>query len=137
MQSDHSTALDSGPDAVAPIAGFDMSRLSAFCAATPAPTAHRGYRVIKRLLDLVAAVMLLVVLSPLMAVIAVAILLDSPGGVFFSQQRAGLRGRPFRLVKFRTMRRGAEDERLDVESLNMTMGPTPLLLQDEARRRER
>ncbi|MQC82548.1 MAG: hypothetical protein DWG79_01620 [Chloroflexi bacterium] len=114
-----------------------MSRLSAFCAATPAPTAHRGYRVIKRLLDLVAAVMLLVVLSPLMAVIAVAILLDSPGGVFFSQQRAGLRGRPFRLVKFRTMRRGAEDERLDVESLNMTMGPTPLLLQDEARRRER
>jgi len=46
--------------------------------------------------------------SPLMAVIAIAIVLDSPGPVFFVQERIGSHGRTFRLVKFRTMRDDAE-----------------------------
>ena len=57
----------------------------------------------KRLLDLTVAAMLLVLLAPLMAVIALLIRLDSRGPVFFRQNRTGLRGRPFAIIKFRSM----------------------------------
>jgi sugar transferase (PEP-CTERM system associated) len=59
---------------------------------------------LRHVVSLVAAAVGLVVTAPLMAVIALAITLDSRGPVFFVQERAGYRGRPFRLVKFRTMR---------------------------------
>jgi exopolysaccharide biosynthesis polyprenyl glycosylphosphotransferase len=55
-------------------------------------------------LSLLASITGLVILSPLFALVAVAIKLDSPGPVLFVQNRAGLRGRPMRLLKFRTMR---------------------------------
>lgn len=58
----------------------------------------------RRGVSLVAAAVGLVVTAPLMAVIALAIKLDSRGPIFFIHERAGYRGRPFRLVKFRTMR---------------------------------
>ncbi len=60
----------------------------------------------KRAFDVVAAGAALVVLSPLFAAIALAVKLDSPGPVFFRQERVGLRGRPFRFLKFRSMRDG-------------------------------
>jgi sugar transferase (PEP-CTERM system associated) len=65
---------------------------------------------VRRLTSLVAAVAGLVVTAPLMAVIALLIRLDSPGPALFVQERAGLDGRPFRLLKFRTMRDPAPDE---------------------------
>jgi exopolysaccharide biosynthesis polyprenyl glycosylphosphotransferase len=55
-------------------------------------------------LSLVVATVALVVLSPLFALLALVISLDSPGPVFFVHDRVGLRGRRFRLLKFRTMR---------------------------------
>jgi exopolysaccharide biosynthesis polyprenyl glycosylphosphotransferase len=55
-------------------------------------------------LSLVVATVALVVLSPLFALLALIITLDSPGPVFFVHDRVGLRGRRFRLLKFRTMR---------------------------------
>lgn len=55
-------------------------------------------------LSLVVSLVLLVVLSPLLALIALAIKLDSPGPVLFVQDRVGLRGKTLRLLKFRTMR---------------------------------
>ncbi len=55
-------------------------------------------------LSLAVSVVALIVFAPLFALIALAIKLDSPGPVFFVQYRVGLRGRPFRLLKFRTMR---------------------------------
>ena len=58
----------------------------------------------RRAVSLVAAAAGFVITAPLMAVIALAIKLDSRGPVFFIHERAGYRGRPFRLVKFRTMR---------------------------------
>ena len=58
---------------------------------------------LKRLLDLLAAAAGLIVLAPVFLFIALAIKLDSPGPVFFRQERVGLRGRPFRIFKFRTM----------------------------------
>jgi exopolysaccharide biosynthesis polyprenyl glycosylphosphotransferase len=55
-------------------------------------------------LSLAVAASALVVLSPLFGVLALLVKLDSPGPVFFVQDRVGLRGRRFRLLKFRTMR---------------------------------
>jgi lipopolysaccharide/colanic/teichoic acid biosynthesis glycosyltransferase len=65
------------------------------------------YRVAKRGLDIVASALGLVVLSPVLATIALAVKVGSPGPVLFRQERVGLDGRPFRIVKFRTMRVGA------------------------------
>jgi exopolysaccharide biosynthesis polyprenyl glycosylphosphotransferase len=57
----------------------------------------------KRVLDLAVAVPLLLLLAPLIAVVAVLVRLDSKGPVFFRQARTGLRGRPFMILKFRSM----------------------------------
>ena len=57
----------------------------------------------KRLLDLLAALFGLLLLAPLFLLIAAAIKLDSPGPVFFRQERVGRHGRHFRIFKFRTM----------------------------------
>ncbi len=65
-------------------------------------------RVIKRLLDFVGSGLGLILTSPLMLAIAVAVKLSSPGPVFFRQRRMGLDGRVFDMLKFRTMREDAE-----------------------------
>ena len=57
----------------------------------------------KRLFDLAGSALALLLLAPLFALIALRIKLDSPGPVFFRQQRVGRGGRPFRIHKFRTM----------------------------------
>jgi exopolysaccharide biosynthesis polyprenyl glycosylphosphotransferase len=62
------------------------------------------HRLVSRAISLMAAVVGLLCLGPLMGLVAVAIKLDSPGPVLFVQLRAGAHGRPFRLLKFRTMR---------------------------------
>lgn len=58
----------------------------------------------KRLLDLAGAAAALVFLLPLLLAVAALVALDSPGGVLFRQERHGLRRRPFRIWKFRSMR---------------------------------
>ena len=65
-------------------------------------------RYVKRLLDIVLSFMGLVVLLPLMAVIAICIRLTSDGPALFLQERIGLHGKPFRMIKFRSMVVGAE-----------------------------
>lgn len=62
----------------------------------------------KHVFDFICAVIGLILLGPVFTIIAIMIRLDSPGPVFFLQQRIGRRGRPFRIVKFRTMVCGAE-----------------------------
>jgi exopolysaccharide biosynthesis polyprenyl glycosylphosphotransferase len=64
---------------------------------------------VKRAIDVATSATLLVVLSPLLLVIAAAIKLDGPGPVVFSQVRAGVGGRPFRMLKFRSMVVDAEE----------------------------
>lgn len=58
---------------------------------------------LKRLVDLIVASVALVVSLPVFLVVALLIKRDSPGPVFFRQERVGLNGRPFRIFKFRTM----------------------------------
>jgi len=74
----------------------------------PTPLEFRGNRVLKRLLDLALTVPALVLLSPLLALIAAAVKMDSPGPVLYRQERIGLGGRPFGMLKFRSMRADAE-----------------------------
>lgn len=76
----------------------------------------RGQLALKRALDVAGAAVLLVVLSPVMLALAVAIKLDSPGPVFFRQERVGRYGEPFRIFKFRTMVVGAEGRGAQVTS---------------------
>lgn len=61
------------------------------------------YPAAKRIMDLVLSVLFLIVAAPLMAVIALAIRLDSPGPVLYVQRRVGLNGRVFDFYKFRSM----------------------------------
>lgn len=64
-------------------------------------------RALKRALDLIVAISVLIPLSPMMLLIAALIRLDSPGPVFFVQERVGLDGKPFPCIKFRGMRQDA------------------------------
>jgi exopolysaccharide biosynthesis polyprenyl glycosylphosphotransferase len=73
---------------------------------------------LKRLLDVVLSGMALIVLSPVMLAIAIAIKLDSPGPIFYLSERIGKRGRVFPCVKFRTMVCDADKMRADVMHLN-------------------
>jgi O-antigen biosynthesis protein WbqP len=72
------------------------------------------YLLTKRIIDAVAAGCALVLLSPLLALSALAVRLDSPGPAIFRQRRIGLNGRPFIIYKFRTMRQGTPEVAKDV-----------------------
>lgn len=65
-----------------------------------------GYKPLKRGVDLLCASGLLLLFSPLMALIAIAIKLHSPGPVFYRQRRVGKHGVPFMMLKFRSMHSG-------------------------------
>ncbi|MCK6561215.1 sugar transferase [candidate division KSB1 bacterium] len=67
-------------------------------------------KLLKRALDVTLAAAGLILLAPVLAVIAVAIKLDSPGPVFFRQIRMGKHGRPFHFYKFRSMVAGSDDD---------------------------
>ena len=71
--------------------------------------AHSFYnRRTKRALSLILAVPLILLVSPLLALIAIAIVIDSGLPVFYRAERGGFRGRSFRIMKFRTMVKGAD-----------------------------
>src|SRR4029079_19238583 len=72
------------------------------------PRAGSPYFAVKRGCDLVVAAVLLVVLSPLMAVVAICLRFIDGGSALYAQERVGHLGRPFRLWKFRTMYAGAD-----------------------------
>ncbi|AGY59398.1 sugar transferase [Gloeobacter kilaueensis] len=78
---------------------------------------------LKRLVDILLAGTALLVLSPLFLAIALAIRLNSAGPVFFVQQRVGVRGRPFRIYKFRSMYVDAEQRKAELMAQNEVQGP--------------
>jgi lipopolysaccharide/colanic/teichoic acid biosynthesis glycosyltransferase len=91
------------------------------CSAWCRPCARRWVpeaTVAKRLFDLLGAAVALLLLAPLMLGVALWIKLDSPGPVFFRQQRVGRHGVPFSIHKFRTMHAGAQ-------GLPLTVGIDP------------
>jgi Undecaprenyl-phosphate glucose phosphotransferase len=71
--------------------------------------ALRGWKLtLKRIVDIVGSSLLLLFLSPWMMLVALLIKLDSPGPALFAQERMGLDARPFKILKFRSMRQNAE-----------------------------
>ena len=83
-----------------PVEQFDATWLGAF---PLAPAGGRVYATAKRFFDILASVMVLIVTAPLLALVALAVRISSPGPVLFRQLRVGLNGEHFYLLKFRTM----------------------------------
>lgn len=79
--------------------------------------------VAKRLMDIVASAIGLLLLSPLFLVVALLIKLGDGGPVFFVQERSGLHGRPFPMFKFRTMVMDAEKRLAELQAKNEMSGP--------------
>jgi exopolysaccharide biosynthesis polyprenyl glycosylphosphotransferase len=82
----------------------------------------RSSRAIKRGFDLAVSATGLIFLAPLLAAIAIAIKVDSRGPILFRQRRAGLGGREFEMIKFRSMVDGAEELQGDLAHLNEADG---------------
>ena len=86
--------------------------------------------VAKRLMDVVGATIGLILLSPILLAVALAVKLDSNGPIFFVQERVGLNRRRFPAYKFRTMVVGAEQLQPDLEHLNEAEGPVFKIQED-------
>jgi len=98
---------------IRPVAGLSLLHLER-------PATHGGRMMVKRLLDRIAGCLLLAVVSPFLAVAALAVRVSSPGPVLFRQTRIGVDGRPFQMLKFRSMVDGAEA--LQAELLELDQG---------------
>ena len=83
-------------------------------------------RAIKRACDFTFALLGLIILSPVFLIISVATLLQRNGSVFFSQERIGYRGKPFRIYKFRTLSTVVEDEGPQLVAQSDSVKSTPL-----------
>ena len=77
---------------------------------------------VKRTFDFIGATILLVVLSPMLLLIALAVRLSSRGPVVYRSLRPGIGGEPFPCMKFRTMRSGSEQDQAELESMNEASG---------------
>lgn len=111
MIKDESVSIKIYPDAFQLMTqnGVSVGELSGLPLLSVKDVALRGWnRRIKRLFDILFSAVVLSVTSPIMLAIAIAVKLNSPGPVFFIQERVGLDNRPFQLVKFRSMRTDAD-----------------------------
>ncbi len=95
------------------------------------PVLSRSSRALKRAMDLTGSLIALAIGAPLLALVAIAVKLDSEGPVFFRQDRIGLGGRNVRLFKFRTMVFDAEARR--EELLSSSQDPNWLMLARDPR----
>jgi len=89
----------------------------------PSAPGRRGYATWKRIVDVLVSLGLLVVLSPLLLVVAVLVKATSWGPVLFRQERAGRGRKPFIVLKFRSMRADAPEQREHLEEHNVMGGP--------------
>lgn len=97
-----------------------LDRLGATPLLTFSATPHDEIKLLaKRIFDFFVAAVALVILSPLLLIVAVLIKLTSKGTILFRQERCGLNGRRFDVIKFRSMVHDAEQRRAEVEHLNV------------------
>jgi exopolysaccharide biosynthesis polyprenyl glycosylphosphotransferase len=100
---------------------YDGDGEQAFVAMQVAP---EGFGlVVKRAVDLVGATLAVVLLAPVFLAVAAAIKLTSVGPIIYAQDRCGLRNRPFRMYKFRSMRVDADKLQSELEARNEASGP--------------
>ncbi|MEU7152249.1 sugar transferase [Streptomyces sp. NPDC045456] len=86
------------------------------------PTFTGGRRAVKGVVDRLGAAVLLVLFAPLMVLVGLLVLMDSPGGAVYRQRRVGKDGREFTLFKFRTMVTGADAARAELIHRNEGAG---------------
>jgi lipopolysaccharide/colanic/teichoic acid biosynthesis glycosyltransferase len=89
--------------------------------------------VVKDVVDVAGAIVGLVLVSPVLAAAAIAVLVADGRPILFTQPRAGLNGRPFKIVKFRTMTRDADAHRDSLRSRNDISGSASFKLADDPR----
>ncbi|HMN15529.1 MAG TPA: sugar transferase [Bellilinea sp.] len=94
------------------------------------PSLSIGAYFIKRIIDVISSFVGLIVSLPIILIAGMAIKVDSPGPIFFTQIRAGENGKPFRMVKLRTMVNGAEKQLQEVMGMNQLNGPAYKIPQD-------
>jgi len=90
---------------------------------------HR-VRAIKRVMDMTGAALVMTLGAPIMGLIALAIALDSDGPIFFTQTRVGANGKSFKILKFRSMYKGAEQQLEELREHSQVDGPTFKLRDD-------
>jgi exopolysaccharide biosynthesis polyprenyl glycosylphosphotransferase len=117
------------PEGYWPEAGVD------FIGDIPVVTLHRepvpsAGLFVKRLADVFASATALVLASPVMAMVALLIRLDSPGPIIYGAERTGAKGRRFRCYKFRSMVSGAEGLKANLKSRNQREGPIFKIVDD-------
>ena len=88
-----------------------------------AGSSQKLYQMAKRIMDVSLSAAGIILLLPLFLLIAIAVKIDSPGPVFYMQKRCGIRGKLFRMLKFRTMIDNAEDLQKELLSKNEVDGP--------------
>ena len=88
---------------------------------------------IKRTMDFTAAAIAIVLLSPILLLLCLAIKLESPGAIFFSQTRIGAGGEPFRMWKFRSMYQDAEARKAALMAENEMQGGVIFKMKDDPR----
>jgi exopolysaccharide biosynthesis polyprenyl glycosylphosphotransferase len=88
---------------------------------------------VKRIMDICVSVIALLVLSPLLLGVAIAIRIESPGPIFFRQLRAGRATKGFQLIKFRSMYVDAEERKKEMEKLNESHDGVMFKIQDDPR----
>lgn len=86
------------------------------------PTLEGGQRVAKRLFDIVISALLILIASPIMAAVAVMVRAESPGPILFRQDRVGIEGGQFRMLKFRSMVVDAEERLAELAHRNEGQG---------------
>lgn len=90
----------------------------------------RGYLLVKRMIDIVLSLIALVILMPFFVLLALIIVIDSPGKIFFIQERVGKEGEIFKIYKFRSMNIDAESKRNTLLEKNKMDGPVFKIVDD-------
>ena len=93
------------------------------CLSKEAVVKHKAYRIAKRICDIIFGATGLIVISPILLIVAIAIKVEDPAGpIFFSQLRVGTDGKLFRMYKFRSMATDAEARLADLIAQNEVDG---------------
>ncbi|OQY31440.1 MAG: hypothetical protein B6243_08535 [Anaerolineaceae bacterium 4572_5.2] len=116
------------------LSSIDLTRIAGIpLIGTKHPSISGVNLLVKRTIDFTIALTGLIIVSPLMALIALAIKLESPGPVIFNQERVGKEGKPFGIYKFRSMVQDAEAQKSALEDMNEADGPL-FKIKDDPRR---
>lgn len=102
----------------------DISFLSGLPILEVKPTPLEGWgKIIKRIYDVICAILGIIILSPFLLIIAISIKLESTGPIVYKSKRVGEKGKTFQMLKFRSMYKNADRQKAQLVKLNHRKGP--------------